>query len=671
MLVGPLLNVHSEKVITPNILQEILEDDLSWRVPLPVAESLLMQLAKRKYVEREDLEGEAAFFVTKPAELQLSKNTIEQLIVDFRNFVEDKSLLPRLSDDEIIELFVARIFDIIDAPSTENESAEADNLQDRWKSALVSDYVLRKTEKHGALPPLMKKLAELCMLREVVENYVNRKDSADRSALRVFLDSPVALSLIGASGATVRASSKALVENALSIGVRFFVLPPTIDEMRRNLSAVINTNPRDRHGGTGSALRRGDVKELTVRDMQADPEKYLRRDQVEVLNKTLEMFPNEHRFFPREAVDEFEAKVIWVDKLAAIEHDADLLAITVRSRAGSNQRNTLRNRYSAVTENDSFVRAARDFCLERFYINESHSPPLINLRNFSASVWLAVGFDKGEDIPSSLLLRNCERMLSHNRQVFEKATALLDDFSKNSDEDLALLLQDRNCVDTLIGETYNNARFLNNTDVAYLAEKIRKSVAADVRAEERARAEIIREEAGKEAERLAQEAVEASAAYEAKLSELQSTVISLQENTQAALRDRDVQLESLSQKVAREKELERAGVADRVDALNGRFRERLKFFEYFEAFFGVVASALLAFSQVPWALWVGLFVLIGTFFFGVLAYNEIGPPGRIKRAVRQAYLARLSRSEFSEFERQRWGISEGEGEVRMLENEVE
>ena len=404
--------------------------------------------------------------------------------------------------------------------------------------------------------------------------------------------------------------------------------------------------------------------------MQSDPEKYLRRDQVEVLNKTLEMFPNEHRFFPKEAVDEFEAKVVWVDGTAAVEHDADLLAITVRSRSGSNQRNTLRNKFSAVTENESFVRAARDFCLERFYINESHSPPVINLRNFSASVWLAIGFDKGDHIPSSLLLRNCERMLSHNRQIFEKATALLDEFSRNSDEDLGLLLQDRNCVDTLIGETYNNARFLNKTDIGYLAEKIRKSVAADVRDEERARAEMIREKSEKEAERIAQNAAKTTAAYEAKLSDFEETVISLQVSTEVALRKRDVQFESFSQKVAREKELERAEVADRVNTLNRRFRERVGLFEYVEAFFGVIASALLAFSQVPWALWGGLSILIGTFLFGLLAYNGIGLPGRIKSAIRQRYLARMSRSEFSEFERRRWGIFESEGEVRMQKNEV-
>ena len=99
-------------------------------------------------------------------------------------------------------------------------------------------------------------------------------------------------------------------------------------------------------------------------------------------------------------------------------------------------------------------------------------------------------------------------MLSHNRQIFEKANALLDEFSSHSDEDLALLLQDRNCVDALIGETYNNARFLNKTDVGYLVEKIRKSVAADVRAEEQARAEMIREAGEKEAERLTREAEE-------------------------------------------------------------------------------------------------------------------------------------------------------------------
>ena len=33
MLIGPLLGVHSERIITPQILQEILEDDLSWASP--------------------------------------------------------------------------------------------------------------------------------------------------------------------------------------------------------------------------------------------------------------------------------------------------------------------------------------------------------------------------------------------------------------------------------------------------------------------------------------------------------------------------------------------------------------------------------------------------------------------------------------------------------------
>ena len=155
-----------------SILQSILECELGWIVEQDVAESLLFQMESRHFVKKHEHDDGVSFLVSSEGNKTESGDTISELVVDFRGFVKDKSLLPKLSDEEIVDLFMSKIFEIIDASPTDEIGAAAEETADGWKVALVSDYVLRRTQENGSLPPLLKRLAELCLLREVVENYV-------------------------------------------------------------------------------------------------------------------------------------------------------------------------------------------------------------------------------------------------------------------------------------------------------------------------------------------------------------------------------------------------------------------------------------------------------------------------------------------------------------------
>lgn len=118
---------------------------------------------------------------------------------------------------------------------------------ENWKRGLISDYVLTKSNAEDELPPLLSKLAELALMRSVVDGLADTKPKQkNRSTLITLFDAPLALYAMGASGTKQKAALQSTMDAAKSIGVRFGILPISVEEIKRVLSGVLYTDRSDR-----------------------------------------------------------------------------------------------------------------------------------------------------------------------------------------------------------------------------------------------------------------------------------------------------------------------------------------------------------------------------------------------------------------------------------------
>jgi hypothetical protein len=147
-LVGPLLlPLNVEYRITSQILSELIEDNFGLKLPTEVSQILLFRLAKRGFVTQTHVERSSIFFGVGAKKVENAR-AVEDLIKDFRLFVDDKVLLPKISDEDILELFMQLVFELDEVSDVANSTKKTNTEPEAWKKSLISDYVLAKSNGH-------------------------------------------------------------------------------------------------------------------------------------------------------------------------------------------------------------------------------------------------------------------------------------------------------------------------------------------------------------------------------------------------------------------------------------------------------------------------------------------------------------------------------------------
>lgn len=117
-LVGPiLLPLGVDNRITGQILSETIKEHFGLQLPTEVSQTLLFRLAKRNFVTQTHVEGSSIFFGVGGEKVG-NTTAVENLIKDFRLFVDDKALLPKMSDDEILDIFMELVFELDEIDDT-------------------------------------------------------------------------------------------------------------------------------------------------------------------------------------------------------------------------------------------------------------------------------------------------------------------------------------------------------------------------------------------------------------------------------------------------------------------------------------------------------------------------------------------------------------------------
>jgi hypothetical protein len=475
-----------------------------------------------------------------------------------------------------------------------------------------------------------------------------QKKLSSRSSLKAILDAPLGLFAIGASGKQQQKSVQSTLETAKSLGVQISLLPTSILEMKRVLNGTLSREHSERTGLTAGAIRRGELLENIASDMRANPEKYAKKEGITVLTRTLDTFPQEQHYFTDQEYNDFSVTAsTWSNNEAGEFHDAECLTITVRARGGKHDRNVFLNKYVFLTNNWRFVTSARRACLESFKINESSCPPVMHFDTFAANVWISGGFEKDDNIPSRTLLAACERALSGHQSVLSKTSNLIKKLQLTDDATLDLFLEDRDCVDAIVSQVGYDPSLINEENVSVLVDVAKAEIAKDVATKASAEKKALEEDFAQRMDATVEESHMALATMRDEMESFRSEV-------DATLQIREERILELERQQERELVDRRNAIRDRVANLNKRTnRKGWGLIEWFETVFFVGASVTMGFKG---GLIFGIAASVFGLVFMTMSHFEVWLPSRLKKGFIKRYSEAQIRKEFSQREREEWGI---------------
>jgi hypothetical protein len=272
----------------------------------------------------------------------------------------------------------------------------------------------------------------------------------------------------------------------------------TIGEIQNNLTTMLSRPHNKRFGVTHAAMRSGEVMESYVQAVAKDPELALDNVKIPVRAIDLEQFPNQKKWFDQERHDDFLSQVIWGSDVAAKEHDATALTLTMRLREGRHSSDLFRCRYVFVTRNATFERTSRRYCLQSQLLNQVQTGPVVHLRELATLAWLRTGLGPaGQDIPKAHLLATCDRVLRARTEVQDAVAAKLQEVTPEKMPQFELLIQDHRSIQRLADETLNDEHVVTAGNANQLLEAMRQATIEEERAAMEAENSAVRQRANK------------------------------------------------------------------------------------------------------------------------------------------------------------------------------
>jgi len=295
-------------------------------------------------------------------------NILEKIIDEFEQFP------PRVTDllnyhrsrEELTEILIRFLLSLdaygeaafvaqVDRMASDEERQVLDQLEEGGKPLPNDDrymsarFVKQMCTKKPEYVPHFARLASIALLTEVVEDFVKPTQPATNVNLTVVLDGPVALDYLGCSGKQMQNDVRSIIDSLRGIGCSIVVYPMTIGEIQNNLTTMLSRPHNKRFGATHAAMGSGEVMESYVQAVAKDPELALDNVKIPVRAIDLDQFPNQQKWFDQERYEDFLNQVVWGSDVAAKEHDATALTLTMRLREGRHSSDLFRCRYVFVT----------------------------------------------------------------------------------------------------------------------------------------------------------------------------------------------------------------------------------------------------------------------------------------------------------------------------------
>lgn len=277
---------------------------------------------------------------------------------------------------------------------------------------IVAEFIMHNFSHRTPIYKLIEKLYYGVIVAEFLTQIESSGKKSSYRGLFVIYDSPFILRLLGCSGSILRLASEELHETLRDMGCRVFYYQHTYDEILSSIDGIINAyeNRRPIFKETNEAIARGELTmsevynirtELDYRlsaqlGLTAHPKSYDDRSQDD--------FQIDEGAF-REAL---KGERGWgaIGSTAA-EKDSKSLALTMRLRAGKQDRDISKSRYVFITHNPALAGKARRFLIESGDLSERSVSPILTVGQMSTVAWVASEIFQDSGRISKELIANC------------------------------------------------------------------------------------------------------------------------------------------------------------------------------------------------------------------------------------------------------------------------
>lgn len=473
ILLLPILEVWRGQPITTSLLSRGIRGTYGWNITESVASVFIERLERDGQLERSG-NGRSSILISAPSDppaedvvgAPVSKafDEVMDLFEEF-DLVSGDLLYSKVSREDLSEKLIRYLISL-DAYSEEDlsgqlrrqkrdsDDAEVNELSDQLVDLTSEDiylcarFIAYLSDEREELVASLADVVGAGLLAELIEDFRKPTALAAQSNTTIFFDAPLALSLVGVSGAAAQTEARAIQRSLTSIGCRVQVLSESCKEAERVLSAYLSTPQSDRHGITQRAFTKKEVELDYIKVVRKDFETALSKFDINVRHIDIEQFPNTHQYFDEGRVSDLVSKFSW-QHMDAREHDAHAIAHVMRLRQGRDHADPLRNSYLFASSNSRLVSSSRRYCIQERLVRDTEYGPAIDLRDLATVAWLRTGFTEGEKLPMSHLLAQSERVLRVRKDIIDRARSQVEKHSPEKKEQFELLLQDNRAVTNL------------------------------------------------------------------------------------------------------------------------------------------------------------------------------------------------------------------------------
>ena len=301
------------------------------------------------------------------------------------------------------------------------ETSQNIREEDHYILARFVKYIL---ENHGDLSEILCGLAKIGIIAEVAQEATNLSSLDQKistTSLKVFLDTPVALMSLGASGFEEKNNIDYVINRLLAIGAKIYVFKETVEEIQSTLKIFLNTPPgRRRHPLTARALNKDQIAIDELKFYMNSTQQALAAKKIEVFSNVIRVDSHTSQITDDDYKSLYSKFSIWQNNNQAATHDATVIRNIILLRKNLYPVDVFNSKYVFLTANKRLVDDASDFCKNQLDLyDDGIIPPAILLNKFSAFLWLKTSGSGVSDneFTQNMMLSNCARITMPNESA--------------------------------------------------------------------------------------------------------------------------------------------------------------------------------------------------------------------------------------------------------------
>jgi len=421
-LFWPIAEAHAGQLFDSRRFVQAVRDMYGLPMTTDVAEEFVPRLVEA-HLLKSQLEGRShGIYVWAPAPLagergQERDNVLEivdQLGEKFAAFADDLPTMFKinLSKDQLTELlfdwlistesslrhasYAMELLGAADAVA--GAQAEAHPEKQRFRREedyLCSRFVMHLRQTSPALFDHIAQIAAAVLVSEVVLEIKSPSRKLETlSDFTVFLDGPFVMDILNLSGVERHQNAMFVVTKLPKLGARMFVFSHSLEEIKANLSGVLNRPLHSRTGPTGDAIRQGAVSEDYAKAALHDSETLIQRASIQIVDARQGVSASDFRFFDDATCHQFSQELQGWPSEVVRRRDAESVAAVMRRRRGQQSRDMFHVSHVLVSHNPALCRIAHRFCVEEAMIRPEQVGPAVHQRRVAALVWISAGTDE-------------------------------------------------------------------------------------------------------------------------------------------------------------------------------------------------------------------------------------------------------------------------------------